>query len=55
MASDESVGRRTLDREGSWAVFQFPEIFASIEGNPFLNWQNTDVKMIASVEATGAI
>ena len=40
MASDESVGRRTVEREGSWAVFQFPEIFASIEGNPFLNWQN---------------
>ena len=24
MASDESVGRRTLEREVSWAVFQFP-------------------------------
>jgi len=25
MASDESVGRRTLEREASWAVFQFPK------------------------------
>ena len=38
MASDKSVGRRTLEREVSWAVFQFPRQIRENKLNELRNY-----------------